>query len=174
METEFVIWFTLRPLRQAPCSKELCSFSYPKTDYEQSLNTQHVDPRLRVDLVDNCPKPQPPPLMCWGLNLHHTSPLFPPSILPPNLPLFFPSSFLPSQQAGGTNTAEKRPLHSCTSTGTSFWGENGGREDTGEGLCCGGVDTTREGGQRVGGWIGGGVIVALASISRSGGGHAYL
>lgn len=110
METEFVIWFTLRPLRQAPCSKELCSFSYPKTDYEQSLNTQHVDPRLRVDLVDNCPKTQPPPLMCWGLNLHHTSPLFPPSILPPNLPLFFPSSFLPSQQAGGTNTAEKRPL----------------------------------------------------------------
>lgn len=39
-----------------------------------------------------------------------------------------------------------------------------------------GVDTTGEGGQ---GWMGsgkwgGGAVVALASISRSGGGHAYL
>ncbi len=113
-----VIWFTLRP-RQAPCSKELCSFSYPKTNYEQSLNTL---PILVWGLVWSITvQTQPPPLIniCWGLNLDHTSPFFSPPLLPPNLPSFFSPSFLPSQQAGGTNTAEKNAVNPAPPSTTS-------------------------------------------------------
>lgn len=42
-----VVSFTLRP-RQAPCSKELCSFRTPKTIYEQFLNSQ-------LNLLWGCP-----------------------------------------------------------------------------------------------------------------------
>lgn len=103
-----IICFTLRP-RQTPCSKELCSFSYPKKT-NKSFNTPPILV-WRVGFVDKCSNPTPTPDQhLLSVQSQPRSPFFfffsSPPLLPP---LFFFFSPIPA----GRTLPPPPLLHLC-------------------------------------------------------------
>ena len=143
MTKKRVVSLTLRP-RQAPCSKELCSFRTPKTIYEQFLNSS---PNLAWGCpVSTSPNQTPINSSSTTAKLSIFSLFFFP---PPSSSPFSP--FLSPIIAGRWNKHGTAPplLHPYTLHWNFLLR---GKWLTGEGLCRAGVDTMGGGGQRVDGW----------------------